>query len=305
MNQTCKQCGTPIGADSENCYLCQPLASAGLAAYRVRNGGLVRASWPLAAVPDWRTEVSQRLEQYRSRRQRLQNGFSQPELAFVGEDPARTPAASRPRWQHQAPVLSQSPLPPRSQRIERIEIDLLQPPLDFSGASPAQTGAPGQAFIAPCASLRERRLAALLDCLLILSAYGVFLSLFVALGGRFVFSKLDAAILAATLGLFYTQYFTLFMLFGGATPGMSWRGLHLASFNGGPPSPGALAWRSFGYFISAAALMMGFLWCLWDEDRLCWHDRISQTHLSWEPRAATSGLFQDHHGTQIPDFYSR
>ena len=131
------------------------------------------------------------------------------------------------------------------------------------------------------ASLRERRLAALLDAALILFAYGSFLALFSALGGRFSASRLDVAVLLTTLGLFYGQYFALFTLFGGATPGMLWRGLRLATFNGGDPQMRDLAWRSFGYLISAGTLMLGFLWALWDEERLCWHDRISHTHLTW------------------------
>jgi hypothetical protein len=26
--------------------------------------------------------------------------------------------------------------------------------------------------------------------------------------------------------------------------------------------------------------MLGFLWALWDEDHLCWQDRISRTYLT-------------------------
>jgi uncharacterized RDD family membrane protein YckC len=133
----------------------------------------------------------------------------------------------------------------------------------------------------PGASLHERRLAATLDGALILFAYGAFLSLFSLLGGRFAASKLDAAVLLATLALFYGQYFALFTLFGGVTPGMIWRKLRLATFDGHEPGVGHLACRSFGYMVSAGTLALGFLWALWDEDRLCWHDRISHTHLTW------------------------
>ena len=137
-------------------------------------------------------------------------------------------------------------------------------------------------------------MAALLDAGLILLAYGGFLSLFSALGGRLMASKLDAAVLMATLALFYGQYFALFTLLGGATPGMMWRGLRLATFDGGEPHLRHLAGRSFGYLVSAATLMLGFLWALWDEDHLCWHDRISHTHLTWTaddiPEAVLSDL---------------
>ena len=75
-------------------------------------------------------------------------------------------------------------------------------------------------------------MAGVLDAALILFAYGSFLVLFSVLGGRLEASKLDVAVLVATLGLFYAQYFALFTLFGGATPGMMWRGLRLATFDG-------------------------------------------------------------------------
>jgi hypothetical protein len=37
--------------------------------------------------------------------------------------------------------------------------------------------------------------------------------------------------------------------------------------------------RSAGYVLSAATFFMGFIWSLWDEDTLTWHDRISRTYL--------------------------
>jgi uncharacterized RDD family membrane protein YckC len=169
-------------------------------------------------------------------------------------------------------------------RIERVEIDLSQPSLDFTPAHARDHGAPAQwrtALVFPTASLQERRLAALLDALFISVAFGGFLALFTALGGQLAVSKFDGAVMLATLTLFYGQYFALFTLFGGATPGMMWRGLRLATFDGGDPLMRHLAWRSFGYLISAGTLLLGFLWALWDEDRLCWHDRISHTHVTW------------------------
>jgi len=51
----------------------------------------------------------------------------------------------------------------------------------------------------------------------------------------------------------------------------------VTSLDGLDPSPRQLLWRSLGYIVSAGAMMLGFLWTLWDEDQLSWHDRISQT----------------------------
>jgi len=35
-----------------------------------------------------------------------------------------------------------------------------------------------------------------------------------------------------------------------------------------------------GYVLSAGTLFLGFLWVLWDEDALSWHDRLSRTYLA-------------------------
>jgi uncharacterized RDD family membrane protein YckC len=246
-------------------------------------------------APDWRSEVSLRLQQYRKKQRRLREGPSQPELAFDLKASAEIDKPVLRRAAHAAAAAT-APVPPmprrvhRIERLERVEIDLLQPSLDFSGASASPgvgRGAAGWhvALVLPMASLKERRLAASLDAALLLFAYGSFLALFWALGGGFSASRVDAAVLAATLGLFYAQYFALFTFFGGATPGMTWRGLRLATFDGRELQFGDKAWRSFGYLVSAGTLTLGFLWALWDEDHLCWHDRISHTHVTW-----TSGM---------------
>jgi uncharacterized RDD family membrane protein YckC len=233
------------------------------------------------------------LQEYRKRQRRLREGPSQPELVFgqqvsaEADKPVLGRAAVVSRAAYAAAAAAPvPPMPRRVSRAERVEIDLIQPSLDFSGAATSAgvgRGAAGWhvALVSPMASLHERRLAASLDAALLLFAYTSFLMLFWALGGRFSASKVDAAVLMGTLALFYAQYFALFTFLGGATPGMLWRGLRLATFDGREPQFGHRAWRSFGYLVSAGTLMLGFLWALWDEDHLCWHDRISHTHLTW------------------------
>ena len=302
--QTCRQCGAAHGAESTDCYVCHARLSPDDRSDRVRSDGVVRTNGALAVAPDWRSEVTLRLQEYRKRQRRLREGPAQPELVFGEETGSETgkPAPSRAVYAAAAPPPAVQP-PHRSShrgthRIERVEIDLLQPSLDFSGAtSPAgaarRAAAWHVALVLPMASLHERRMAALLDAGLILLAYGGFLLLFSALGGGLMASKLDAAVLVATLALFYGQYFALFTLFGGATPGMLWRGLRLATFDGGEPHMRHLAWRSFGYLVSAGTLMLGFLWALWDEDHLCWHDRISHTHLTWDADGIPEAIGSD------------
>jgi uncharacterized RDD family membrane protein YckC len=305
--QTCKHCGAAHGAEATSCYVCRALLSPNGQGSGVRSDGFARTNGALAVAPDWRDEVSHRLQEYRKRQRRLREGPPQPELVFeeAGAESDK-PVLSRAAYGARAVAPAVPPMPRRvyrfseraaapvrrpdraaaRTRVERVEIDLLQPSLDFSGAA-ASSGAGRDgagwhvALVWPMASLHERRLAAALDAALLLVAYGSFLTLFAALGGQWVASKVDAAVLVATLGLFYAQYFALFTFFGGLTPGMMWRGLRLATFDGREPQLRDKAWRAFGYLVSAGTLMIGFLWALWDEDHLCWHDRISHTHLSW------------------------
>ncbi|MGH9593723.1 MAG: RDD family protein, partial [Bryobacteraceae bacterium] len=114
---------------------------------------------------------------------------------------------------------------------------------------------------------------------LVLSYSGV-LGLFTAFGGHLQAAKLDALVCLGTLALLYLQYFTLFTVMGGATPGMMLTGLRIVSFEGDAPSPSQLLWRSFGYMVSGVTAMLGFFWALWDEDQLTWQDRISQSYIT-------------------------
>jgi hypothetical protein len=49
-------------------------------------------------------------------------------------------------------------------------------------------------------------------------------------------------------------------------------------------------WRVLASFLSAVSLGMGYVWVFLDEDSLCWHDRITRTHLARRaPRDSSSG----------------
>jgi uncharacterized RDD family membrane protein YckC len=176
----------------------------------------------------------------------------------------------------------------RARKTERVEILAEQPELVFLPRDD-QLGSPN-ARLVPVAELSERRHTGLLDAGFLLLAYGGFLLLFSSLGGRIAFGKVDAAVLCISFFLFYVQYFALFTVFGGATPGMMMRGLHVVSFEGQPATSQQLLWRGFGYVVSGATILLGFAWALWDEDRLTWQDRISQTYLTNAPQVAADAI---------------
>jgi uncharacterized RDD family membrane protein YckC len=146
----------------------------------------------------------------------------------------------------------------------------------------AQMEANSQQGLYPVASFDDRRLAGLIDFFCLAFAYGGFLGLFGSLGGHFTLSKLSAAVCVATFAVVYMQYFALFTIFGGTTPGMMMRGLQVVSFSGELPTPKQMLLRSVGYLLSAGTFFLGFLWAMWDSDELTWHDRFSRTYLSVE-----------------------
>ena len=238
----------------------------------------------------WRGELSQRLEAYRARRRNLAPKTTQSHFSFD------TPSVKTPP--HASAAVAEPPgsveedfsftvaigRPSKNCVLEesRMVIDVSVPP---DSETPPQTqlvqehrkSQPGLHLVA---SIDDRRLAALIDFGCLLFAYGGFLMLFGSLGGQFTLSKLNAAVCATTFAIVYLQYFALFTTFGGTTPGMMMRGLQVVSFSGDPPTPRQMLLRSAGYMLSAGTFFLGFLWAMWDEDELTWHDRLSRTHLS-------------------------
>ncbi len=284
MIQTCRQCGAVNEEHAQTCCFCDArLARSKGATAAV--GCAAPTEGNLAIEVDWRREVAHRLAAYRARRRRLPPNESQSALPFFTE-PAE-PGDQQDTEEYAsyfAPTRDLEPAfsegePISPSRVERVEIAVTQPELDFAGARP-RAGAARHAALLPVASLDERRRAGLLDIVFLLLAYAAFLTLFRSLGGQFSFTKSEAAVYAATLVLFYAQYFTLFTVFGGSTPGMLLRGLRVVSLDGTAPTTRQLLWRSFGYLVSGGTVFLGFLWALWDEDQLTWQDRISQTYLT-------------------------
>jgi uncharacterized RDD family membrane protein YckC len=281
--KTCQHCGAVNGDPSGICFFCDaPLGALGRSAVSRRVATPTEAS--LAVEPEWRREVSSRFQDYRARR-----GGATPDLqtALPFDSNTSHPAEySGISTQVDSPAPSKQAHGSRKHRNERFEISI--PNLDSASAAshfdwPAaqQLGAgSAHAPLHSVASLPQRRRAAMLDLGLLLFSYGGMLALFTVLGGHIGFNKLDLAVVGATFALFYAQYFALFTVFGGATPGMMLRGLRVVSFDGGMPTSRQMAWRSFGYLISAGMCFLGFVWALWDDDQLCWQDRISKTYLT-------------------------
>ena len=82
--------------------------------------------------------------------------------------------------------------------------------------------------------------------------------------------------------LLWAVYQHLFLLYGGRTVGMHMRGIHLSTFDGRVPGWAERRRRARFLCLSLASVTLGFLWAWVDEDRLCWHDRLSRTFLTFD-----------------------
>ena len=79
-------------------------------------------------------------------------------------------------------------------------------------------------------------------------------------------------------------FFVGFWSRSGRTLGMQSWGLQLETQDGGRPTWATNSVRFFAAILSWVPAGLGFLWQLWDKDRLTWHDRISGTHLVHYPK---------------------
>jgi uncharacterized RDD family membrane protein YckC len=274
----CSKCGALLLDDTESCSFCAiPAAENGEIPEPVPVGANSFAETP---EPEWRVEVSRRLEQYRARRGHLRPDDSQSGLPFqqaasVSDVEIEDEIPERPRLR-----------PAQRQRsTERLDI-CIQPELDFS--SSASDRARPQTALVPVASLAERRWAGILDALFLGLTCAGFVSMFRSLGGQMTLEKTDAIVYLAVAYLFYALYFFLFTVMAGATPGMQLRGLTIVRLDGSLPDTRQLLWRDFGYMLSGATLLLGFVWSIWDEDHFTWQDRMSQTYIT--AAAPLSGL---------------
>ena len=137
------------------------------------------------------------------------------------------------------------------------------------------------------APLTQRVLAAGVDGLLVAAA-----TLMFALIADKVASLLPSARVLLGLGvalpaILWAVFQYIFLVYTGSTPGMRFAGLQLTDFDGTLPSRSTRRWRALAMALSAVSLGLGFLWCLLDEDTLCWHDRITRTYLDAGPATSS------------------
>lgn len=312
VTKTCSQCGAVLATGTRICQFCDSSFSVGFSAMEgaspVSSLGIPpsnNGTGTLAAQEDsaWRGDLAERLRAYRTRKRKLPANNGQAHFSFEeSTEPSRAEGSvaveegllpAKDEFSFTIAIGRASKSKAAEESPMQIDVSAKPSPNGRAHMQAPPVEAESQPGLYPVALMDDRRLAGLIDFVCLLFAYGGFLGLFGSLGGHFTLSKLSAAVCTSTFAIVYLQYFALFTIFGGTTPGMMMRRLQVVGFSGEPLTTRQMLLRSVGYALSAGTFFLGFLWAMWDADELTWHDRLSRTYLSAEqtlPELETSDV---------------
>jgi uncharacterized RDD family membrane protein YckC len=162
---------------------------------------------------------------------------------------------------------------PRSRRTEEPG----QKAFDFeSRALPTSTIATVYCN-APVASAGPRITAAIVDIVIPVCGFAIFVTAFHLMAGAVEVSARTLQFYGAAALLILLFYRLLCCVANVDTPGMQFAGLRLLNMDGHFPQRRARFIRLGGGFISLVSAGLGLLWALFDEERLAWHDHMSGT----------------------------
>jgi uncharacterized RDD family membrane protein YckC len=243
-----------------------------------KNVDSVSAKPPVVLSPPWRQGLEPRKPK------------SNLDIAFDERGARRSPPT------FDSPHLSKPPAPASAEREPEIIIAPLPETRphstrsldsDFSETVPIPASDFAEIRSAP---LGKRFLAGIIDCLVLVAAASVFAIiarvvpiLFGLAGGRIQFNPFNLALLVSLAAFWIFAYFAAFSALTSSTPGQAAMGLAVLNFDGALPTRQECLLRAFGYLVSIASVMLGFLWATMDSDGLAWHDHISGTYLGeWD-----------------------
>jgi uncharacterized RDD family membrane protein YckC len=129
------------------------------------------------------------------------------------------------------------------------------------------------------APLGQRCISGVVDAGLVFIATGAFAITFLELAEEMPQSRMTLVCLLAAAGIFWLLFQYIFLTYRRATPGMRMAQLELCTFEGKATTMFDRQTRAAASALSGFSIGLGYAWALVDEDRLGWHDRISQTHL--------------------------
>jgi uncharacterized RDD family membrane protein YckC len=130
------------------------------------------------------------------------------------------------------------------------------------------------------APMSRRLTASAIDGLIIGIAFAIFGYTFWRITRQVLPWKQVLMISAGVLASFWAGYQYLLLVYAGTTPGLKVAKLRLCRFDGARVSQRVRRWRVLASLLSGLSLALGYVWCFFDEDELCWHDRITHTYMA-------------------------
>jgi len=164
--------------------------------------------------------------------------------------------------------------------------ELLPPPPALGGImmdpveESAQERRPGFELPLHAAPMSRRLMAGAVDALLVMSAFALFACIFFRVTSIAPPLQQAAAVALILTAVFWTSYQYLLLVYTGTTPGLLLARLQLSRFDGSAVPRKTRRWRVLAAVLSGLSLALGYAWCFLDEDRLCWHDRITHTYMA-------------------------
>jgi uncharacterized RDD family membrane protein YckC len=147
------------------------------------------------------------------------------------------------------------------------------------GGGSAVVGRAKPALAMQVAPMGRRLLAAVVDISLITGAF-LTAAITAVLNATVLPSlkemELGSMVALALIGLFYYVFFFSLSM---ATPGTRYAGLELCTFSGKRPRLAQRCVRAAALVISLLPMGLGAIWALFDDQQLCWHDRLSSTYM--------------------------
>jgi uncharacterized RDD family membrane protein YckC len=264
-------------------------------------------------VPPWRQQLSQRLHEIKQKKESLaavqQESKASPaatsqakatetlsslqaRLKKVSAHKPQGPPVPPPRQKTLQPLgpglapKSAAPPPPatESQEIRNL--------IDSAIAKQAsQTGAPSGISLSPGyvpepapdqegkLILLSRTLAGLVDWIVVAFCTGAFIVAADYFSGIIALDRVSLMLFCVLFLLNFFLYSLFFLAASNQTIGMMITDLRVVGADKKRPSLGQLARRCCGYFASLCFVGIGLVSALFDRGSLCFHDRISGTHV--------------------------
>jgi uncharacterized RDD family membrane protein YckC len=275
------------------------------------SGGTAEAS-EKNEVPPWRQQLSQRLHEIKQKKESLAAGqqesrvppaaISQAKAETLSSLQARLKKVSAPKPQappvppprqktlqplgpEAAPKSAAPPPPPAEpQEIRNLIDTAISKQVSQTGAPSGISQSPGY-VPEPAADLEgklillSRTLSGLVDLIVVALCTGAFIVAADYFSGIVALDRMSLMLFFVLFLLNFFLYSLFFLAASNQTIGMMITDLRVVGADNKRPALGQLARRCCGYFASLFFVGIGLVSALFDRGSLCFHDRISGTHV--------------------------